>query len=1159
MSSADLQEVYMNEYSYFDYYSPCIQEYRYGLKPVSGGTGLGKTSGIVRTVREAFRPGQKGVYTTNRLILLENLHRDFGYSEEVVFLRRDFEVVLLTLSQLRKEFYELLDNRLFRAYAYNVDIPRLRQACSFLEEIQEQFHTIVLPRWLEERAEEQARRILSDFKNVILEAKEKSGKDYNALLKHTIVQSLFPFIAFKQRPKARLLLVTLQKLFYGFFDGAKTINITKLKDYIIFADEFDFLENDLINLICRSPQISDHFRFVEFFHNELRRHKFPLENYPVSASPDIQRRLREIHREIVELQNKGIRYPEINQFISKVSESNVAVFRTSHAVSTVPLYLCQTKRAFEIVHNRHTQCDGKVFRASTLFNKVTAVAGHILTLFKELEDDDPNTHRDLIRDCYRTTNFIDQIAQISQFPRRRYEQSTQLGSLLDSGYSLYDIHHMDKRTDPEEVELHNYTIYLTPEKIISILVHNNLVFALSATGDIPRCVNHFNIEWLRSKEEINVIDVNDHDRAIIENLNAKKAAVRDNRILVSRLEELNDKDTLQKQLKQFIRHVAEDHRFGEDTKEGHRKRRVERFFATLLNLSAKSVESLSTDTHLMFLNTFTQIKLVLDEYAEISNGLFGVHKHDEDKLLTVYELSFCERRFLVVFYNAEQAKRIRKHETAQARFDALFWMGLPVIVVTQYLSAGNGVNLQYKKSSDSLDESDFINLHLLEAPYFYFGVPDDEKPQEENIAVIKENIWYLAKLHAAKYLSQKEFTSLLSKLHAPNEWNNRYQHHPSTSSDYLLNSMAAFIQALGRIERVWQPMPDQTLFLSSEIYRAFQQFILQHAHIREERETTISNNLRQVFEQISAQISQQEREIWRKRDARLQETNVQCTEMIKGLVDRLVAFRQGRGDNRIRGEWSKLRSAVLRHDFNDPMLEQYFCVFKSNYLENGILCLTPQNEIIPVRLEQPDTFRWRVNMLYDVISENNVISSHFSKHGYELDFSPGSPYFFTPYCYQAILAGAIGEEAIVALLHEHGMRFESISDQLFEVTDLKVQNESWYIDCKNYSEGTLDRFGLTPLDPLYHPKLNETHFKRRAIEKWETIANYHGDANIKIIYINLTSVHERPLGYYDRNFKLVGTFNEAEIIVIQGALQVRTPNQYHEAFTRFLNDLKIRQ
>src|SRR5258708_8486791 len=95
-------------------------------------------------------------------------------------------------------------------------------------------------------------------------------------------------MAFQRGPHVGLLVVTLEKAFYGFFDGRQTLNLTRLQDedggHTIFMDEFDFLENDLVGLICRAPQISNPFHFVELFYRAMTRHKLPLETYPLSQS-----------------------------------------------------------------------------------------------------------------------------------------------------------------------------------------------------------------------------------------------------------------------------------------------------------------------------------------------------------------------------------------------------------------------------------------------------------------------------------------------------------------------------------------------------------------------------------------------------------------------------------------------------------------------------------------------------------------------------------------------------------------------------------------------------------------------------------------------------------------------------------------------------------
>ena len=85
--------------------------------------------------------------------------------------------------------------------------------------------------------------------------------------------------------------------------------------------------------------------------------------------------------------------------------------------------------------------------------------------------------------------------------------------------------------------------------------------------------------------------------------------------------------------------------------------------------------------------------------------------------------------------------------------------------------------------------------------------------------------------------------------------------------------------------------------------------------------------------------------------------------------------------------------------------------------------------------------------------------------------------------------------------------------------------------------------------------MNESAFTKHAQDKLDRIRHTVGPDG-KLIYINLVSGQERPLGYYTREFGKVTDFSEAAIIVVQGALDRQAPSCYQAAFTMFLADLK---
>src|SRR6266478_1977540 len=154
------------------------------------------------------------------------------------------------------------------------------------------------------------------------------------------------------------------------------------------------------------------------------------------------------------------------------------------------------------------------------------------------------------------------------------------------------------------------------------------------------------------------------------------------------------------------------------------------------------------------------------------------------------------------------------------------------------------------------------------------------------------------------------------------------------------------------------------------------------------------------------------------------------------------------------------------------------------------LNLTTELDVLPFELTVPGSRITHLDAAYAIISDNLVIREHFLDRGYDLQFDHPGFHFFTPYCLQAILAGAIGEEAVTALLAREGITVEALPDALFEVADLRVAKKPWFIDCKNYNDLTLDRFSLPIDDPLWHPSLNEASFTKHAQAKLDRIQHH---------------------------------------------------------------------
>ena len=124
----------------------------------------------------------------------------------------------------------------------------------------------------------------------------------------------------------------------------------------------------------------------------------------------------------------------------------------------------------------------------------------------------------------------------------------------------------------------------------------------------------------------------------------------------------------------------------------------------------------------------------------------------------------------------------------------------------------------------------------------------------------------------------------------------------------------------------------------------------------------------------------------------------------------------------IRKTWNKLRIDALKHDFNTSLMKEYNCTFKTNYVvinefeknatEKTLYINRNNKHIAPFK--GADYEEWNLNFPYRNIIRNDTIITYFELHQYEIGFNHHGQ-FFVPYFYQAILLGAIGEEAIKAI------------------------------------------------------------------------------------------------------------------------------------------------
>jgi hypothetical protein len=273
-------------------------------------------------------------------------------------------------------------------------------------------------------------------------------------------------------------------------------------------------------------------------------------------------------------------------------------------------------------------------------------------------------------------------------------------------------------------------------------------------------------------------------------------------------------------------------------------------------------------------------------------------------------------------------------------------------------------------------------------------------------------------------------------------------------------------------------------------------------------------------------------------------------------LDRLVHFRRNQKDREAREAWTQLRQAVLYHKFSDPVVLATDAVWPVTHCADGVILHSEDWKVYPPGTKSYALKRWDVNGIYRLIARNDFVRDHFEKKGIPLAFPGNPPYIFTPYIHQSVLSGVIGEEAVEAILIEAGFETETVPDLLFETIDLKIAGHPWYIDCKNFTERTMDNFYLTVESPGHSDKLNVDYFTKSAARKLTAIRDYHTGELCKLIYMNLASDDDRAIQFFDSSFQECHSFASADIVIVQGILRRAAPNEFHTDFLMLIRDMQ---
>lgn len=1224
-----------NNLSFLSYYLKHIQNNEIGLKPVRGATGLGKTFGLIQAVKKALEEGtsKKFIYITNRHALIREVEKDFLEKADIkaIYLKNDKQILLELIknNKLKSILDELIQSGFFKYDSHNFAQMNDKQvSLHFQKQIEriDKAETLNIDRDNDEGEASYLDMLLfklsKEIKNPFKYIKKNSPTKYSQFLKDKNIWQLFPYIQFENDDESKVLLGTIQKFCYGFFDGKKKQKITALQNRVIFLDEFDFLEKEILGILCKETPLNNPLEFVKIFYE-----RFPsLMNknfWTKHGIEDVKERLNQVYAILLErVKNNKYHFPQLTDFIFSdkfKKEKDLVLFQTNQTISD-NFYLFPRKHEWEITHKKYKDAIPPL----EFFKMIREAVSSILDTLSFSMERSTEITNNLIEKIWNRKNdnlvgayhqYIEDVL-VYKNANGNIGQQNMNDFSYKQGFSLIKIIHEDT-LDDLDADLKQIELHISPEAIIQQLSNRNLVFALSATSDIPRMVNCFSERWLKSNTQFILPD--EKDEKLLWEMKVQKDNIRNSKIIFVPNMDLDESLAISK----YIKNLAQVGFYNSDSSSseaaiGKRKERLSKFLGCvdwILNQSQNR-------SHLIFLDTFKHCLLFIkgETGMEMSEKLKEGWKVEDLEGGMGYKLSWNQKTCHIIFLDSKKAQEIEedkiqeRKESEANNYDKIMSDTSvdKIILVTQYATASNGVNLSFTDAKGV--KRDFEGVHLLEGRYYWFDTPD--KPWNKDISKQKQTYWYLWKLKDNNRDGNITPRKLKEFLKMQNLNVNSY--YQNNGKDYILNSIALFHQAIGRVER--QREYEQAIVeitLGEDVLKVFRDFLkeeIQSILEIKHRELYTATTILQLYDSVSLYLRKEKISLPDPQNIYIEEEKGK--EIINRILDELTKIKKGEYSNseenmKIARElihiWKEIRKRVLEQDYDAEILigttikkkgdievsaevrkvqriigyrELTFkCNFSygTNYIkEGGIVYMTtkevengePKFNIYKentVSIENLSTID--LNAPFNIIKGNEIIKTYFERRYYELsyiDTNDGTKLAFTPYIEQSILKGAIGEEGITALLESHYIHCQDLDEidiRIFEVADAKIEGLPIYLDFKNFSENTVFKYQLRYDDLEYNPKTDPKELAKKIAKKLRHIRSITGEADAKFVLINLAL----PEGYRNQCFKLKertveelrsSDMDKADIIIIPHAILKEKPNELSKPFKRFATFIK---
>ncbi len=1196
------------ELEYKDYYLRTINKEDNGLKLVLGGTGLGKTHGMREAAKEYLNSDKeekkKLIYITNRHNLITEQKREFEKANfKCCYLKGNREIVLDILkTNLFDELIENLEANYFFKYdeIYKSKSKRKAKLNRLVDSIDSKVQLLKegkqknnsLLKALDKDLGAECDELFRIFKAQFIAIGRNDEALHDKLKGNQFVWRLFPYVEFENNHETNILLVTIQKVLMGFFDGKKDIKIASIENKIVFLDEFDFLEQEIMKILCDEPSIINPLEFVKIFYEKFK-HWSQAEFWDSTEElKGLKEKFNGVTKYIDEaMKEKGLNFPNVMDFrLDGKPEENgrpYMLFQTNEIITPKPFFLKEKNNSWYIQ-------EGKTVESVSpfqLFNILAIATSKLLgvfhycqrnqTLVSEIIQAIWNQKNDNFGGKYET--YINENCLYHRTKKKsgRDYEAYKDKSPYEIGFRLVKLAKRAQSFDPNSAELGQVELFTSPEAVIAKLSDSNLVFALSATTDIPRTQKCFNIEWL--KENATYIELDEEDYAIIRARRNTKREVRQTKVSLKIAGLLNEEHPVGVILKSKLQN--RDYEKQNET-EYHAKPRYERLLR-MFDTLYKAING-HKFSHLIFATTFADIKEIFDYkqnenhllFYQVDRQIFHSARFHEknDKFFNV---TLSGKQCSVLFLDAPDARKLQEDPEFLENYRKCFAMQDKIFVITQYKSASNGINLPCFQNMGVFEE-DFQGIHLLEPQHFWF---DDSKEFSDYKNNEKQALWYLWKLKDAGQFDTGQFNVCLSARDAKASYkiniskiNNLYK---DKADEKILNAIALYHQALGRIERRNEKVPEVEVTLDYDVFMDFYRFVSSEnfKDLVEQRKDITSALIIEVHNAVIEEANRREITIELNAQKTFEPKQTFSRQLIEGeILSEVAKVRQGQYDETVSKEikeaWTALRDALLKHDLDTRINIE--TIGKTIHIKRDLAFETKfinRNKELFIDTDKLRVYRelaahkklttWNLDTAYKTISKNNLLKQLFERNSYPTSFEikPNLVnHILTPYIYQAILLGAVGEQAISFLLNHHGVSLDGLSEldnSLFEVVDAKAKGLPIYFDFKNFSPHTIDKFSLKPTDRNYDTEINSKDLTQKIKSKFETIKR---QTEKPILYVlNLYSEQRLKPDFFDESMNPVTYEKDSCIRIIPSVLNPSDPNQLSAEFQSSLKFIGIHE